>query len=284
MNSPRKIVSQVVSGESVIVKRARRFFILLTVLAFSPHSLAVEAESAAAEATMELRYSVSWLEIPFARARARLSRQGGEFSVRGESWTAGPLAAFVDYRGFAETTGEWRGGAALLPRTHLNGGEFRGRVREASVLWESGELESQTEPPPDLERVSPVPMSALFGAVDPFTAALAASVRVGREGVCNGTEKVWDGRRLADWTLAPLGDGESFLEISGAWEGDAAVCELHMRKIGGFRLDARHSPRLPPRVWVAEVHPGLWAPVRAEVHSRWGKVVARLESRNAEKP
>ena len=254
----------------------RRFFTLLLSFALSPVSSGAGAETAAAA---ELHYSVSWLEIPLARARAKLSREDGAFSVRGEGWTAGALAALVDYRGFAETTGEWNG-AGFSPRSHRNGGAFRGRVREANVSWDGGDVESEAAPPPDLERVSPVPALALSGAVDPFSAALSAGARIGREGACGGTEKVWDGRRLADWSLTPLEEeaGDLSLEVSGAWRGAAMVCELHMRKIGGFRLDPRHSPRRPTRVWVAEVRPGLWAPVRAEVHSRWGKVVARLES------
>ena len=255
----------------------RGFFILTLTLALASVSAGARADAETDE-TAELHYSVSWLEIPFARARAKLSRKDGAFSVRGESWTAGVLSALVDYRGFAETTGEWNG-AGVAPRSHRNGGAFRGRAREANVLWEGGGLESEVEPAPDLERVSAVPAGALAGAVDPFSAALSAGARIGRERVCGGTEKVWDGRRLADWSLTAAGEDaeDSGLEVSGEWQGTAMVCELHMRKIGGFRLDARHSPRRPTRVWVAEVRPGLWAPVRAEVHSRWGKVVARLE-------
>ena len=274
----------------------------------------VKIESAAAE----LHYAVSWLEIPFAEAEARLSRADGMFSVRGEARSAGPLAIFFNYRGFAETEGEWKS-AGPVPRLHRNGGEFRGRTRAARVRWKDGgaSSESEADPPPNPEKVSPVPAGALAGAVDPFSAALAAGARVGRDGVCDGTAKVWDGRRLASWTLAHLGaknfppddsdgsgngsngrdgsngsggrddsdgsggrdgsDGSGGRDGLDGWEG-ATVCELHLRKLGGFWRDARHSPRLPPRVWVAEVRPGLWAPVRAEVYSRWGKVIARLES------
>ena len=185
----------------------RRFFTLLLSFALAPVSSGAGAETAAAA---ELHYSVSWLKIPLARARAKLSREDGAFSVRGESWTAGALAALVDYRGFAETTGEWNG-AGFSPRSHRNGGAFRGRVREANVLWEGGDVESEAAPPPDLERVSPVPESALPGAVDPFSAALSAGARIGREGACGGTEKVWDGRRLGGLEFDSAGGGGGFV-------------------------------------------------------------------------
>ena len=234
--------------------------------------------AAAAEAADELHYAVSWLEIPFARARARLQRENGEFSIRGESWAAGPMAIFFDYRGFAETHGEW-GNSAPVPATHRNGGEFRGKSRSVQIRWENNGASprSEADPPPDPDKVSPVPQNELAGAVDPFSAALAAGMRIGRDGVCGGSEKVWDGRRLADWTLVHLGAESVAPDNPNAWGGTAAVCELRMQKIGGFRRDSKHNAKAPPRVWIAEVRPGLWAPVRAEVYSRWGKVVARLE-------
>ena len=256
--------------------------LLFSLALFAPRAvLADEPDFAPGEA--ELHYAVSWLEIPVAEASARLRRGDGKFSARGESWAVGPLAAILSFRGFAETRGEW-GARGPIPREHRNGGEFWGKKRTVRVWWAAGGSSPQWEalPRPDLKKVSPVPAEELSGALDPFTAVLSAGARIGRAGACEGAEKVWDGRRLADWTLAPAelsAAEEESPDAPGAWSGGAMVCELRLRKIGGFRRDSRHSSRTPPRVWVAEVLPGLWAPVRAEVYGRWGKVIARLDVR-----
>ena len=239
-----------------------------------------EVESAAWTRTAELHYAVSWLEIPFAEASARLRWREGEFSARGESWSAGPFAALFAFRGFAETRGEWDANGPV-PREHRNGGEWRGKKRTVRVWWEQDGVapEWEAHPPPDLEKVSAVAREEMRGALDPFTAALAAGAQVGLMGVCGSAEKIWDGRRLARWTLSHAGEEELTADAPGAWGGRAAVCELRIEKMGGFWRNARHSPQAPTRVWVAEVLPGLWAPARAEVYSRWGKVVARLDVR-----
>ena len=242
-----------------------------------------EASDASWARTAELHYAVSWLEVPFAEASARLSWREGEFSARGEGWSAGPLAALFAFRGFAETRGEWDADGPL-PREHRNGGEFWGKKRTVRVWWDEGwrdgaAPEWEASPPPDLAKVSAIPQGEMRGALDPFTAALAAGAKVGSAGVCDSAKKIWDGRRLARWTLSHAGEEELTADAPGAWGGRATVCELRIEKMGGFRRNPRHAPKAPTRVWVAEVLPGLWAPARAEVYSRWGKVIARLDVR-----
>lgn len=239
------------------------------------------------ERTAALHYAAAWLEIPFAEAAVALAWRGEEFTARGEGWAAGPLSGLFPFRGYAATRGAWAP-TGPAPREHRNGGEFWGKERSVRVWWDGrtdadGEADGMPEweaaPAADLEKVTPVPTGALAGARDPFSAALLAGLRIGRTGECAGTEVVWDGRRLAQWELSHIETTELAADAPGAWEGPALVCELRLRKLGGFRRNSRHAPLSPPRVWVAEVLPGLWAPARAEIYSRWGKVVARLDVR-----
>ena len=247
----------------------------------------------------ELHYGVFWLGVPMAEAVAKVrgewggtsesggreTREGwqgraGEVVVRGETRTAGPLAVFYDWQGFAETRGAWTTDG-FVPASHRNGGKFRGKNRSARVRWSgAGSVpEFESDPPPDLAKVSPVLPETLPGARDPFSAALSAGRRIAESGRCGGVEKIWDGRRRADWSLSHAGFEILPADDSGAWSGEAAVCELRVKKIGGFRRDSKYSPKVPPRVWIAEALPGLWVPVRAEVKSRWGTVVAFLDVR-----
>jgi len=124
--------------------------------------------------------------------------------------------------------------------------------------------------------------------VDLLTGALVMLQTVKTKGKCAGQFPIFDGRRRYNITLAD--DGREKVKASkySAFEGDALRCILRVEPVAGFKkkderrgwmavqnhTEARHKP---PTIWLSPLGKGrMMAPVRMEIASEYGSVVAHL--------
>ena len=100
------------------------------------------------------------------------------------------------------------------------------------------------------------------------------------DGRCDGTERVYDGLRTSEITLHDLGTAVVEKDRPFSYEGEARVCGFTGRATGGHQRKSRwrNKERKPEDllVFVAEVRPDLFIPVRMEAKSFLGKVTSRL--------
>ncbi len=239
------------------------------------------AQSAlAGERTLD--YQVAWGHMSLAQAQVSLKQSDDSYRLASTGWTEGLLDFFVSWQGKAETNGRVEDGVRQ-PLSHVHEGQWDDRTRWTRVAWDDpGAPQTETRPAPDLEEVTPVPDGTLSQTIDPLTLMLSVMDQLAATGRCEGEGKLWDGRRRYDLAVVHL--GTETLEPDRPWgyAGEAVLCTFKINRIGGFWRDsedwreAERKSDTPARIWVAEVTPGAWAPVRAEVETPYGTVVGRL--------
>lgn len=256
---------------------------------------AVGPNTARAE-TQTFGYLLAWGHLTLAEAEVSYRQSGSNYHLMGQGRTRGILELFFPWQGRARTEG-LLSGRTRLPLVHQHEGIWKEKTRWTRVEWD-GTAAPRTEarPPPDPEKVTPVPEASTVGTSDPFTALLSILDRLPATGRCDAEASVWDGRRRYNLSVSHLGEKTLVADRPWAYEGPAIGCALSYERIGGFwreRPDWRDPDEDAPGrrvVWVAEIAPERWVVVRAEMETRYGTVVGRLlpegglESERADAP
>lgn len=233
---------------------------------------------------LTLGYLVSWGHLTVAEAEVSYSQSESRYHLIGDGRTRGILDFFVSWTGRAETEGLLREDGRR-PLVHRHQGTWNENTRRTQVDWDGvAAPRTEAEPPPDPEQVTPVPPASTRGTSDPFTVVLSVLDRLAASGRCEAEARIWDGRRRYDISVTHLGEETLAADRPWAYEGVATRCALDFERIGGFwrekpgLRDADEEAPYRRTIWAAEIAPGQWALVRAEVETRYGAVVGRLLS------
>ena len=233
------------------------------------------------EFDLQLEYRVSWSNADIASATASWSFGVTSFELAAKSRTLGLTETFRKYRGKVEISGRIENGRHAPETLHLSGISKR-RTREATTSWDgtTGAISTTRTPELDLEKVFPLEDRHIEGAIDPLSAMLNALANLSRTGTCSGTERVYDGLRTSEITLHDLGTALVEKDRPFSYEGEAYVCGFTGTATGGHQRESRwrDKDRKPEdlRVFVAELQPDLFIPVRMEAKSFLGTVISRL--------
>ena len=243
--------------------------------------LSLFSASSAAQ-NRDYAYQVAWGHMALAEAQVSYHQGEDSYRLSSSGEAQGLLAFFFSWRGEAETIGNLKEGQRF-PKQHRHKGEWEDRTRVTHVTWpENAPPRTQAEPTPDLTEVTPVPSEALTGTTDPFSFLLTVMDSLAEEGRCVGAAKIWDGRRRYDLEMVHLGQEELEADRPWSYGGPAIACSFNVERIGGFWREAgewreaQDNSANPPKVWAAEVTPGQWSIVRAEIETPYGAVIARL--------
>lgn len=249
--------------------------------------LGLFAATAARGETLSLDYLVGWGHLTIAEAEVSYSQTESRYHLVGDGRTRGVLDVFVSWTGQAETEGLLRK-EGRRPLVHRNRGTWNENTRRTRVDWTGAAApRTEAEPPPDPEKVTPVPEAATLGTSDPLTVVLSVLDRLAETGRCEAAAKIWDGRRRYDVSVTHLGEERLVADRPWAYEGVATRCALDFERIGGFWReqprwrDSEEETPLGRTIWAAEIAPGQWALVRAEVETSYGIVVGRLLANGA---
>ncbi len=230
---------------------------------------------------VQLEYRVSWSNADIASATANWSFGDTGFELAASSQTLGMTETFRKYRGKVEITGRIENGR-YAPNTLYISGISKRRTREATTNWDvfTGAISTTRTPELDLEKVFPLENRHIEGAIDPLSATLNALANLSHTGECSGAERVYDGLRTSEITLHDLGTAFVAKDRPFSFEGEARVCGFTGTPTGGHQRKSRwrDRERKPEdlRVFVAEVRPDLFVPVRMEAKSFLGTVTSRL--------
>jgi hypothetical protein len=141
--------------------------------------------------------------------------------------------------------------------------------------------EVEAVPAPKKDRRAEVPETLRSGALDPISAALVLSDRVGRAGRCEAALDIFDGRRFFRVGLEDLGSVEIESSSGGTYRGPALKCRMNMEKVTGFSDKELKKGRYPETMTalLAQVVPGgPWLPIRLEADHSLGRMVVNLIS------
>ena len=233
------------------------------------------------EMSLQLAYQIEWGDVDVATATADWVFGEDGFELIATSRTVGLTDLLRQYRGLTELTGGIEEGRYAPHRLSISGVSGNS-TREAFTTWapRTGAIATRREPKLDMKKVFPLAEEHIDGAIDPFSAMLNALDRIARTGSCSGSERVYDGLRTSELTLHDLGAAVLEKDRPFAYEGKALVCGFVGRPTGGHWRRSWWRDRQPKpedvRVFVSEVRPGLFIPVRIQARSFLGTVTARL--------
>jgi Protein of unknown function (DUF3108) len=131
-------------------------------------------------------------------------------------------------------------------------------------------------------------------AVDVLTGTLMMMQNAKNTDKCKGSFPVFDGKRRFNITLQDAGWDTLTATKYSSFSGDALRCTLKVEPVAGFKkkdnkrgwmLVQNHTEerKKPPTLWFAQLEKdGPVVPVRMEIASAYGAVVAHLSGRSAQ--
>ncbi|WP_270934071.1 DUF3108 domain-containing protein [Falsiroseomonas oryzae] len=226
--------------------------------------------AAAAEA-LRATYEVYALGSTVLELEARFELTRDAYRVETTLRTRGIAALVASGEQLSRVRGGWAG-ERPQPADFVTEGVWRGRMRRIALDWDGAEPRVLDLVPSEAEERDPVPEAMRRGTVDVLSALAQLARQVAREGHCELTAPVFDGRRRSDFATRTEGR-EILRPWRGAWQGEALRCGFEGRLVAGFRRDQDRAEAAAPQrgtAWIAPPYAGAPAiPVRLDIPTRW---------------
>jgi hypothetical protein len=224
------------------------------------------ASPTAGRGTLSYDAYVAGLHVFTAQAGVALAAQS--YAVNLDYRTSGLYGALV--RGDLHSSVEGRFiGDRPQPERFFSRGWWHGGPRETLIDYASGQPQIRALVPPNAAERDPVPPALQTGAAEPLSAVAMLVRRLGETGRCDGSERLFDGRRLSEITVRTAGPEVLAPDTRSSFYGTAMRCDFEGRQLAGFLHDADDGARKPRTgtAWLAPVLPGTPPlPVRLSFH------------------
>jgi hypothetical protein len=231
---------------------------------------------------VEAEYAVYALGIQVMEVRAYFDTNERGYAMQFNSRLRGPPSVVLgEARQATTVTGMWTA-SGVQPIRYDASGVWRGDPRRTTVEWNGPQPAIRALVPPNEAEREEVPAAQQRGTIDSLSAIVLLARQVQREGRCEASGNLYDGRRLT--TISARTEGSEAVPASrGEWSGRALRCAFEGRLIGGFRREDNGPDARRPTTgtaWIAEVVPGAPPlPVRIETQTRMlGTLSAHLVS------
>jgi len=183
---------------------------------------------------IELSYDVYAAGFPVLSLRLDVVVDGARYRVAAELATRGLLGVLFPWTMRATSDGTVEPDR-LRPVSHRTESTVADGVRTVALAFAAdGGIAAAVEPPATRDDRDPVPEDLARHALDPLTAVLSMVRRVERDGRCDGSAPVYDGRRRYDLVVADEGSTSLRRVAEGVFSGPARRCAAAMRRIAGF--------------------------------------------------
>jgi len=226
---------------------------------------------------LELAYNIYLGGFLAGSIDVTIASDGKRYRINNVARSHGVLDFLVNFRRQNDVMGQIIEHAAM-PSEYAASGVWAGEARSVLVNYSDAKGLRFTARPNALEdEREPVSPKLLSGTVDPFSALYQAILRYEEGKKCDGTSKVFDGRRRYDFLFAAVASRP----VAGPlFSGSAYVCRVRQIPIAGFAKRAWLPHLMRPEwtdIWVAKVQDGLPAlPVRLEADAGLGSMVVKL--------
>lgn len=270
-----------ITNKVAIVKHSsmRAKFCLMTAITWgliAPKTVLADAVN------YDLTYHVQWGDSQLGTATAKWTFDETSYAFDGQVATEGTLAFFYEFEGKNTLTGKISDNQ-FKPQSFMSESVYDDETYVINMSWPDGLQRPifDVEPEPEKDKVHPLRRATLRGVVDPYTAMLNAMADLEKTGACNGTYRVFDGRRRSDLLVKDFGTTTLVADEDWAYQGPAHVCGTASKLIGGHRLDSDFDPKEEPdfekvQVYIAKPDGKTLMPVRIEMNGFLGSVTVRL--------
>jgi hypothetical protein len=171
-------------------------------------------------------------------------------------------AGMINWLSHMDNQSDVRGhfaGAYLAPDHYVSAGTSRGTYKTMQIAYPHGNpaIEQQS-PSPDPSRTA-VPPEQTTGAIDDLSAMVLLVRQVGDAAKCDGSLKLYDGRRLTLLTARTAGTETLKPTMHSRFAGAALRCDFEGTRTAGFlKADDEAQQRRPRHgsAWLAPIVPG----------------------------
>lgn len=231
----------------------------------------------------DLYYQVQWGDTPLGTATAQWRFDGTSYEFKGQMKTEGTLSFFYEFKGENSLKGEMSDGT-YRPSHFTSQSDFDDETYTVDMSWPKGIQTPiySVEPEKKKGETHPLRRASLRNVVDPYTAMLMALADLDRNGACEGSYRVFDGRRRTELLLKDFGTTELVADQDWSYGGQAHICGAASKLIGGHKIDSKYDPDEAldfekVQIFVAKPDGKTSMPVRIDMNSFLGAITVRLD-------
>ena len=247
-------------------------------------SHALLADDTPVEATSyDLHYQVQWGDTKLGSATAQWRFDEASYEFKGQMKTEGTLSFLYDFKGENTLKGEMINGT-YRPSHFTSQSDYDDETYTIDMSWPKGIQTPiyKVEPEKKKGETHPLRRATLRNVVDPYTAMLMALADLSATGKCEGSYRVFDGRRRSELLLKDFGTTELGADQDWAYNGPAHICGSASKLIGGHKIDSDYDPDEEldfekVQVFVAKPDGKTLMPVRIEMNGFLGSITVRLD-------
>ncbi len=221
-------------------------------------ALLVIPAPAFAQAPIKLDYDAYAAGLNVLVMKASADFRPDRYRIDPSYRTTGLLGLFVSSEVSSTVIGRWAG-LRPVPERFLSTGSLRGQPRRTVLDYRDGQPEiAVLDPPNDTEREA-VSVEAQRGTIDTISALAMLVRQVTETGRCDGTARVYDGRRLSQITARTVGEEMLPPYSRTIYSGRALHCDFSGVQTGGFMRGEDRAGQVKPHegsAWLARVLPG----------------------------
>jgi len=223
----------------------------------------------AAAAPWRAEYALSVAGVTVMEAQVMFDLDGPGYRVESRVRSRGLATLVASGNQVTRAEGGWRGGNPA-PRRYETQGQWRGGARHTILDYAGGTPRITTLLPTEDMPRTPVPEEALPGTLDALSILAMVTRQVGATARCEGSARMFDGRRLTAFSARTVGQTPQGLQ-----------CEVESRHLAGIPTERDVAQAQQPQrlqVWfVRPVADGPAVPRQVELSSRWwGRIEANL--------
>ncbi len=250
--------------------------ILFLYLIFSPTLLCSK------EKQLDLVYKLQWGNIFIGQAIANWKFRDQEFSMMGESSSSETLNYFFDFKSSVKIQG-YKKNNKWLPKKIILSSQSKEGKKFTKVIWGNNFEILETTRIPDINdnKVYPLKRENIINSIDPWSAMLQSLDLINTRKTCQSEYKIYDGRRTANLSFKDLGKKNLKPDRPWSYNGETQICGVISKSTGGHRINSKWRKKNPEysdiKTFNAEIKPLTFIPVRIEVKTYLGKIIARLD-------
>ncbi len=242
---------------------------------------------------MDLQYDVYAGGFHALNATLALDLDPKAYDVGVDAKTQGFIGKLFPWQASFTTSGRSVNGV-LVPMTSTQRSAWRSKVSLTEMNYDpKGRLVKTTTQEGQRTTVNrDIDKNMATNAVDILTSTLLMMQHAKNTQTCAGSFPVFDGKRRFNITLHD--DGKDMLQQTkfSRFSGEALRCTMKMEPVAGFKpkdmnrgwmavQNHTEERRKDPTIWLARIdNNGPVVPVRMEIASEYGTVVAHLASAN----
>jgi Protein of unknown function (DUF3108) len=225
-------------------------------------------------------YQVFFGGLHVLDAEANWERGLESYRISGKAQSQGFIGWLYPWHGTTESRGLIAAGK-VIPQSHENRGtNSEGDKLVLLTYGPEGDIaDTLVQPEPEWEERHPLPADAGRGTLDPLSVIAGLSELLEKNGRCEGSFPVFDGKRRYDLTVSDSGTADLEATDYSIFAGEARACRLDYQLLGGHRIErSKYAATARERiVWVGRPSKDApLIPVRLQIDTAYGTVMGHL--------